>query len=163
MPPNTPPEQIKPAKLGDYLDVMSKAAFQSGISWRVVESKWKGTRDVFRAFDPEELVQLTPDEVDAIATGTRIIRNRRKVEATIHNAQVMLELDHEHGGFQKYLRSHADFPSLVKDMRKRFKFLGDMGTYYFLYVIGEEVPSHEDWMKSQEEPRARRAASRART
>lgn len=159
MPPNEAPQQIKPEKLADYLDVMSKAAFQSGISWKVVEAKWAGSREVFRGFDPQTLIELTPDEVDEMATDTRIIRNRRKVEATIHNAQVLLDLDGEYGGFQKYLRSHDDFPALVKDMRKRFKFLGDMGTYYFLYVIGEEVPSHEEWMRSQE---PRRAAARAR-
>ena len=159
MPDMNPPEQIKPTKLADYLDVMSKAAFQSGISWKVVEAKWAGSREVFRDFDPQKLVELTPDEVDAMATDTRIIRNRRKVDATIHNAQVMLDLDREHGGFQKYLRSHADFPSLVKDMRKHFKFMGDMGTYYFLYVVGEKVPDHEAWMKSQE---PRRNVARAR-
>ena len=93
MPDMNPPEQIKPTKLADYLDVMSKAAFQSGISWRVVEAKWAGSREVFRDFDPQKLVELTPDEVDAMATDTRIIRNRRKVDATIHNAQAMLYLD----------------------------------------------------------------------
>ena len=158
MPPNDAPDQIKPTKLADYLDVMSKAAFQSGISWQVVDAKWPGSREVFRDFDPETLVELKPDEIDAMATDAGIIRNRRKIDATIHNARVMLDLDREFGGFQKYLRSHADFPALVKDLRKRFKFLGDMGTFYFLYVVGEKVPDHEEWMKSQE-PR-RQAASR---
>ena len=159
MPPNEPPERIEPTKLADYLDVMSKAAFQSGISWRVVDAKWPGTREVFRDFDPQTLVDLTPDEIDTIATDTRIIRNRRKIDATIHNAQRMLDLDREHGGFRNYLRSHADFPSLVKDLRKNFKFMGDMGSYYFLHVVGEQVPDHEAWMKSQE---PRRAAAKAR-
>ena len=85
-----------------------------------------------------------------MATDTRIIRNHRKVEATIHNAQVLLDLDGEYGGFEKYLRSHADFRSLIKDMRKQIKFLGDMGAYYFLYVVGEKMPDHEEWMKPQE-------------
>ena len=39
MPFGTPPEQIKPTSLNDYLEVMSKAVFQSGMSWRVVEAK----------------------------------------------------------------------------------------------------------------------------
>jgi hypothetical protein len=37
---------------------------------------------------------------------------------------------------------------LVKDLRKRFKFLGEMGCYYYLHVVGEEVPPHEEWMAS---------------
>ena len=33
------PEQIEPRTLGVYLEVMSKAVFQSGMSWSVVEKK----------------------------------------------------------------------------------------------------------------------------
>ncbi|MCH7653932.1 MAG: hypothetical protein IIB14_09675 [Chloroflexi bacterium] len=55
----------------------------------------------------------------------------------------------EFDGFQKYLRSHDDFPALVKDFRKNFKFLGDMGSYLFMYIVGEEVPSHEEWTASR--------------
>ena len=31
----------------------------------------------------------------------------------------------------------------MRDFRKQFKFLGDMGVYYWLYVVGEEVPPHD--------------------
>jgi 3-methyladenine DNA glycosylase Tag len=149
MPEMTPPEQITPTRLGDYLDVMSKAVFQSGISWKVVAAKWPGTREVFRDFDPQTLVDLPPDAVDAMATDTRIIRNRRKVEAIITNAQRMLELAADHGSFQDYLRSHADFEALRKDLCKNFKFLGDMGGVYMLYVVGEQVPDHTEYMAAR--------------
>ena len=66
----------------------------------------------------------------------------------VSNAQTLLELDSEFGGFRKYLRSHGEFASLVKDLRKRFKFLGEMGCYYYLHVVGEEVPPHEEWQAS---------------
>ena len=146
----TPPEQINPTRLGDYLEVMSKAVFQTGISWRVVESKWPSTRVAFRDFDPDVLVELTPAELDELSADTRIIRNRRKVEAIIANAARMLELEHEHGDFRSYLRSRGgDFDGLVKDLRRNFKFVGDMGAYYFLYVVGEQVPDHEEFMASR--------------
>ncbi|MCS5657138.1 MAG: hypothetical protein NZ762_01615 [Dehalococcoidia bacterium] len=45
------PERIQPNRLGDYLEIMSKAVFQSGISWRVVESKWPGIKEAFKGFD----------------------------------------------------------------------------------------------------------------
>lgn len=35
-------------------------------------------------------------------------------------------------------------------MRKQFKLMGEISCYYFLYVVGENVPSHEDWLKSRE-------------
>ena len=145
-----PPTQMTPTKLADYLDVMSKAVFQTGISWKVVASKWPGTRAAFRDFDPEAVSMLTPTEIDELASDTRIIRNRRKIEAIMGNAARMLELESEHGGFQKYLRSKGDdYPAVAKDLRKNFKFMGEMGAYYFLYVVGEKVPSHEEFVASR--------------
>ena len=79
----------------------------------------------------------------------RVIRSRSKIEATIANAETMLELDEEHKGFKRYLRCHNDFEATVKDLRKRFKFLGDHGAYRFLWIVGEEVPSYQDWAHSR--------------
>jgi 3-methyladenine DNA glycosylase Tag len=143
------PKRIRPAGLADYLEVMTRAVFQSGISWRVIEAKWDGFREAFDGFDPHIVAGLDPPDVDRLAADTRIVRNRRKIEATVHNAQTMVELDREHGGFRRYLRSHDGFEETVADMRKRFKFLGDLSAYYFLYVVGEEVPAHEDWMAAR--------------
>ena len=143
------PQQIEPKSLADYLDVMSKSVFRSGISWRVVESKWPGTREAFRGFDAEAVADLSPAEMDALVADTRVIRNRRKLEAVVQNARQMLELQERHGSFQSYLRSHGGFDETVADLHKRFKFLGEMGAFHFLYVVGEEVPSYEDWSASR--------------
>jgi 3-methyladenine DNA glycosylase Tag len=137
------PMRVEPKRLGDYLEVMTKAVFQSGMSWRVVDAKWPGFREVFGDFDPARLAELSPDEIDTIANDRRIIRNRRKVEATIANAQTMLELDREYGGFAYYLKSLPDYDVLSRDIIKRFRFLGQTGTYIFLYGVGEPVPDHD--------------------
>ena len=79
----------------------------------------------------------------------RVIRSRSKIEATIANAETMLELDEEHKGFKRYLRCHNDFEATVKDLRKRFKFLGDHGAYRFLWIVGEKVPAYQDWAHSR--------------
>ena len=75
--------------------------------------------------------------------------NRRKLEAIVGNARRMLELDKSHGGFRNYLRSQDSFEDTVKDLRKQFKFLGETGSYFFLYVVGEEVPPHEEYVASR--------------
>jgi 3-methyladenine DNA glycosylase Tag len=150
------PERISPKKLADYLDVLSRAVFQSGMSWRVVEAKWPGTREALYGFDPERLADLTPDDVDRLAQDQRLIRNRRKIEATVANAQTMLDLDREYKGFKRYLGSFGDFEAVSTDLSKRFKFLGATGAYYFLHVVGEPVPAHEDWMATHPPADARR-------
>ena len=61
----------------------------------------------------------------------------------------MIELEQEHGTFQNLLRSQDDFAATVKAMRKDFKFLGEIGCYHFLYVVGEPVPPHDEWEASR--------------
>lgn len=139
------PKQITPKALGDYLEAMSRPVFQAGISWRVVDSKWPGIRAAFKEFDAYKVARMGDPEIDKLATDTRVIRNRRKIAAIVGNAYRMVELEREHGSFKKYLRSHDDFETLVKDLRKQFKFLGDMGSYLFLYTVREKVPSWEEW------------------
>jgi 3-methyladenine DNA glycosylase Tag len=158
--PNEAPAQIRVKGLADYLDVLTKAVFQSGISWRVVESKWSGTREAFGGFDPEGVADLSPGEIEALAKDTRLIRNRAKIEATVQNAATMLELDREHGGFRRYLRSFPTYDDLQRDLVRRFKFLGNLGAYYFLYVVREQVPTHEEWMTTY---RAARSGTRRRS
>ena len=143
------PERIEPRGLAEYLEVMSKSVFQSGISWKVVASKWPGTHEAFREFDPQAIAGFTERDLDELTKDTRIIRNRRKIEAVVGNAARMLELEKQHGSFRAYLRSLGGFEETVKDLRKQFRFLGDMGAFHFLYVVNEEVPSYEDWCASR--------------
>lgn len=145
MPQLTPPDQIEPASLDDYLEVMSKAVFQSGMSWRVVEAKWPEIQEAFQNFDVHKVADFSTFEVEALAEDKRVIRNRRKLAAIVHNAQRLIELDREHGSFRGYLRSHGGFDATVTALRKDFKFVGPTSSYYFLYVVGEEVPPHEEF------------------
>ena len=149
MPEYGAPDQITPESLGDYLEVMSKSVFQTGMSWRVVESKWPGIREAFHGFDARAVAAMSQGDIDALATDTRVIRNRRKLAAIVENAQRLLELETEHGTFRDYLRSHGGFEATVGDLRKQFKFLGETGSYIFLYVVGEQVPPHEEWEASR--------------
>jgi 3-methyladenine DNA glycosylase Tag len=157
------PKKIRPKTLADYLEVLTKAVFQSGISWRVVEAKWDGFRHALQGFDPTAVAALAPHDVDRLMQDASIIRNRRKLEATIDNAVEMLALDDEHGGFKRYLRSHDGFEETVADLKRRFRFLGDLGAYYFLYVVGEKVPSYEEWCAAHPASAAGRRSAGTRT
>src|SRR5438093_6766258 len=105
--PAQAPTKIKPKGLADYLEVMTKAVFQSGMSWRVIEAKWDGFWVAFEGFDAKKVANFTPDDVNRLTQDTRIVRNRRKIEATVDNAVEMVALDREHKGFRNYLRSHG--------------------------------------------------------
>ena len=143
------PKQIKPTHLGDYLEIMSKAVFQSGMSWDVVEAKWPTTREAFHDFDMTEIAKMGEPDVERLTKDTRVIRNRRKLAAVLYNAGTLLQLEKEHGTFKKYLRSFDEYYDLEKDMRTRFKFLGESGIFYFLYVVREPVPDYEAWQAAR--------------
>jgi 3-methyladenine DNA glycosylase Tag len=158
MPPGKAPKRAKPRDLAGYLEAITRAVFQAGISWRVVDAKWPGIRDAFAGFDPARVAALDPADIDELMQDTRVIRNRAKLEATVDNAQTLLELDAEHGGFARYLRSHGDYEATVADLKRQFRFLGDTGAYYFLHVVGEKVPAHDEWAASHP---SRRTKTRA--
>ena len=147
----SPPPQIVPTSLRDYLDAMSKSVFQSGMSWKVVNSKWGTTREAFSDFDPDTVAAFGESDIERLAEDTRVIRNRRKLQAVANNAARMIELEAEHGTFRDYLRSHGSFEATVADLRQEFSFLGETGSYVFLFVVGEQVPSHDEWEASRQQ------------
>ena len=142
------PAKIEPSGIADYLETMAKSMFQSGISWRVVDSKWPSMRIALQGFNVPVIANLTEPELDILVQDERIIRSRRKLDALVVNANIMMALDAQHGSFTNYLRSHGSFEATLKDIRKQFKYMGDSGTYHFLWTVGEDVPPYEEWCSS---------------
>ena len=143
--PADPPEKIIPKSLNDYLEVMSKSVFQSGMSWKVIENKWPGTKVAFKGFDFHTVANFHEKDIEDLTKDTRVVRNYRKLAAIVSNARKMLELEKEYGSFQKYLRSHGSFDETLSAIRKDFKFMGPTGIYVFLYIVGEDVISREEF------------------
>ena len=139
------PPRIEPKSLDDYLEIQTKAVFQSGMSWKVVESKWPGIREALDDFQVGAVASYGPEKLAALGDDTRVIRNKRKLAAIVDNARRMIELDDEHDGFKNYLRSFGGFYELMDDIRKQFRFMGPMGIYYWMWVVGEDVPPHEEF------------------
>lgn len=115
------------------------------MNWQVIESKWEGLNEAFLEFDPERVASLTPKDVTRLMGDPRVIRNRAKIEATVENARAILDLADEFGSMRRYLSSLGGFESQVRDLKKRFKFVGDMGAYQFLWLVGEDVPEWGTW------------------
>jgi 3-methyladenine DNA glycosylase Tag len=156
VPRGSAPDRARPSDLSGYLEAITRAVFQGGISWRVVEAKWDGIREAFAGFDPKAVAAFESADIEKLMADPRVIRNRAKLEGTVDNAQTLLELDAEHGGFGRYLRSHGGFEATVADLKRQFRFLGDTGAYYVLYVVDEEVPPHETWEAARQRPRKSR-------
>lgn len=144
--PGTPPRRQSPRQLAGYLEALSKPVFQAGMSSRVIDAKWAGIREAFAGFDPPTVAAYGPDDIARLLADSRVIRSRVKIEATIDNAQAMLELADEHRGFRRYLHSHGSFSDTVADLKRQFRYIGDSGAYHFLWSVNEPVPAHEEWL-----------------
>lgn len=65
--------------------------FENGLSWGTVFDKRDSLRAAFHGFDPAAVAAMTDDDVERMMADTSIIRNRRKIEATLHNARLLSE------------------------------------------------------------------------
>jgi DNA-3-methyladenine glycosylase I len=72
---------------------LSLEGFQSGLSWLVILRKRPAFRAAFAGFDPAAVAAYTDADVARLLTDAGIVRNRAKIEATVHNARRVLELD----------------------------------------------------------------------
>jgi 3-methyladenine DNA glycosylase Tag len=135
----------KPTDLAGYLEALSRPVFQAGISWRAIDAKWDCIRQAFAGFDPAIVADYDQDDVARLLGDPRVVRSKAKIEATIDNAQALIELAAEHGGFDRYLRSHERFEETVADLKRQFRFIGDSGAYHFLRSVDEPTPPNEQW------------------
>lgn len=154
-----PPPRRRPTSLAGYLEALSRPVFQAGMSRRVIDAKWDNIRDAFADFDPQTVADFGTHDIDRLLADPGIVRSKTKIEATIDNAQALLELDAEHGSFGRYLRSHAGFEETVADLKRQFRFIGDSGAYHFLYVVDEPVPPQAEWFARPARARARGAGA----
>lgn len=139
----------KPGSLAGYLEAMSRAVFSAGMSGKVIDAKWDGICDAFDGFDPQKVAAYTPDDIERLVGDTRIVRNRKKVEAIIANAGELIVVDREHGGVEQYFASVGSSEALVKDLHKRFKFLGESVARMFLYGVAWDAAAQEAWARER--------------
>lgn len=72
---------------------LSLEAFQSGLSWLVILRKRPAFRAAFAGFDPAAVAGFDDSDVERLLADAGIVRNRAKIEATIHNARNVLTLE----------------------------------------------------------------------
>ncbi len=71
---------------------LSLEVFQAGLSWGTMLRKREAFRAAFDGFDPDVVAGYGPDDVERLMGDAAIIRNHRKILATITNAQATVAL-----------------------------------------------------------------------
>ncbi len=117
---------------------------QAGLSWETILKKREGFRAAYSQFEVDAVAAYGERDVERLLNDAGIIRNRLKVHAAIHNAQVIQQLRASHGSFADWLdahhpRSKADW---VKLFKKSFRFTGGEITGEFLMSLGYLPGAH---------------------
>ena len=86
---------------------------QAGLSWITILRKREAYREAYAGFDPEIIAEWGETDIDRLMNNAGIVRNRRKIEASIGNAGVFLELSLQFGSFAKWLLSFYEGRPLV--------------------------------------------------
>lgn len=131
--------------------------FQAGLSWQIVLNKRVAFRNAFDHFDPEKVAAYDSRKVDELMRNEAIIRNRRKIEASISNARCFLQIIDEFGSFDQYIWAFVGFKPTVNhftdikqlpaktplsdvisnDLKKRgFRFVGSTVVYAHMQATG---------------------------
>lgn len=140
------PPRLKPKSDDGYLEEMTKAVFQMGFSWTVIREKWPNFVHAFHGFSVESVADYGEDDLERLLTDRGIVRNGRKVVATIENARTIQRLAQEHGSFHDYLRSldGLSYAQKRKALTQQFRNLGPTGVFVFLWRVDEPVPEWEE-------------------
>ena len=132
-------------------------SFQAGLSWQTVLNKRDNFRKAFDNFNINKLAQYSQDKVSMLLENKGIIRNRQKIEAAIHNAGKVIEIQKEYGSFDAYIwgftrgkTQHNSFTkmseipatssasdAMSKSLKEHgFKFVGTTICYAFMQATG---------------------------
>jgi len=133
-----------------YFELMTKTLFTAGLNWGMIERKWFGFRKAFSGFSLAKVSRLTERDVRRLMADEGIVRNERKIRATVHNAGQFIGLKKEFGSFGRYLDSFGkNEKRLQSDLQERFEHLGTSTARMFLWSVGYPLtptPQEKKWM-----------------
>jgi DNA-3-methyladenine glycosylase I len=135
-----PSHATPPKDDSEYLERMSKTVFTAGLNWSVVDRKWPNFRKAFSSFSPEKVSKLTSKDIRGLMSNDGIVRNEKKIVATVSNAKEFLAIKKDYGSFKGYLDSMGeDEEKLQADLQRRFEHVGPSTARMFLWSVGHKL------------------------
>jgi len=126
---------------------------QAGLSWTTILNKQENFKKAYHQFEIKKVAAYKEKDRTRLLNDAGIIRNRLKVDAAIHNANIVLNLQKEYGSFKNWLDQHHPLTKLewMKLFKKTFKFTGGEIVNEFLmstgYLPGAHAPTCKIYKK----------------
>ncbi|OAN14041.1 3-methyladenine DNA glycosylase [Photobacterium jeanii] len=134
-------EQLAAIPDDRWLAAFTQKVFQSGMSWKVVRSKWPNFEEVFFGFDIEKMLLMPNEMWERKATDPAIIRHLGKVMTIPENARMIHQATREYGSFANMVAQwpQQDIIGLWQHLKKHGKRLGGNTGPYTLRVMGKDT------------------------
>jgi hypothetical protein len=139
------PRRITPQRPRDYLEILSRAVFNAGLSWQVVDARWPAIAAAFADFEPDVVAGYDDQDVERLLADERLIRSPKKLAAVPVNARTLMGIVDEHDDVGRWLADFAGYEASERGLRRAFRYIGEFGAYWTLYSIGAEVPDYREW------------------
>ena len=112
----------------------------------MIREKWLDFQRAFHGFNVQKVAAYGDRDLERLLADPGIVRNRRKIVATIENARALVDLASEYGSFHDYLRSldGLSYAEKRKRLTTQFRNLGPTGLFVFLWTVDEPVPAWEE-------------------
>lgn len=124
-------------------EALTFEAFQSGLKWETIYRKRQGFREAFAQFNIDAVARLTEAKQEALRENPAIIRHRLKIAATVYNAGQVQAIQTQYGSFLSYVDTLPE-DTRIRELCKRFKFIGPTSAESFLMACGYLRPVHEE-------------------
>jgi len=92
----------QPKNDSGYFDRMSMAIFTAGLNWSVVGKKWPNFRKAFSGFEPSKVARISERQIQSLMKDEGIVRNERRIRATVENAKAILAVQKEFGSVDSF-------------------------------------------------------------
>src|SRR5690554_7500103 len=90
---------------------------QAGLSWSLMLKKEENFSKAFDGFVIEKVAAYDAQKIEELMNNAGIVRNRRKIEAVIHNANKIIEIQIKFGSFSLWLDEYIGYS--LKEWTKR--------------------------------------------
>lgn len=117
---------------------------QAGLTWLTILKKMNSFKIAYDDFNIAKVVNYGNKDIDRLLNNKNIIRNRLKINAVIHNANAILELQKEYKSLKNWLDINhpKTLEQWTKLFKKNFKFVGGEIVKEFLVSIGYLEGAH---------------------
>jgi DNA-3-methyladenine glycosylase I len=125
----------RPRSDQEYFEILCLCLLQAGLSWGSIRKHWENYKEGFCGFHIRRLAEARADEV---LKRPHVIKNRKKVEAIIHNAKEFQKIKKENGSFSLFLKRFKQIEDgpLIAVLTKQFKHIGTYTAKYYLHSVG---------------------------